>query len=452
MITYSIIQQSQLEEASRIDAEYYQPIFLQLERNLKTFQSNRLNKIANISGGKRLPVGEIFSKVGTPYVRVIDIYHTFIELDNIKYISDTLHKLLQLYQIKGQDILVTIVGNTVGMIGYNQHNLDKFNFTENCARVRAKHVFPEYLLAVLLSKIGQLQVNRERVGTAQPKLSLDRLRNFLIPIFSEMKQVEVKELVVKSLECYNSSKDFYSQAEDLLLEELGLYDFKFQDELSYIVNSSEIKEVTRTDAEYFQPKYERLVEQLKKYNSKSLGELTSMEKGFEPGSEQYQEEGKLFIRISSLSKQGIESSDQKYLSDGLYQKLKKDYEPRVGEILLTKDATPGIAYVLKESIEGIISGGILKLKLKENIDSEYLALCINSVVGQMQAERDAGGSIIAHWRPEQVKNILVPILAKSTQEKIAELVKKSHEARKKSKELLEEAKRKVEEMIEKGEK
>lgn len=36
------------------------------------------------------------------------------------------------------------------------------------------------------------------------------------------------------------------------------------------------------------------------------------------------------------------------------------------------------------------------------------------------------------------------------QQKIADLVVKSHEARKKSKELLEEAKRKVEEMIESG--
>jgi len=36
------------------------------------------------------------------------------------------------------------------------------------------------------------------------------------------------------------------------------------------------------------------------------------------------------------------------------------------------------------------------------------------------------------------------------QQKIAVLVRQSHEARKKAKELLEEAKRKVEEMIEKG--
>ncbi|MBI3103920.1 hypothetical protein HYZ05_03185 [Candidatus Daviesbacteria bacterium] len=46
---------------------------------------------------------------------------------------------------------------------------------------------------------------------------------------------------------------------------------------------------------------------------------------------------------------------------------------------------------------------------------------------------------------EQPKN-------KIEQQKIAELVRKSHEARKTSKELLEEAKRKVEKMIENGDK
>jgi len=47
-----------------------------------------------------------------------------------------------------------------------------------------------------------------------------------------------------------------------------------------------------------------------------------MKKGIEPGSEEYQDEGKLFIRVSSLSKYGIEERDQKYLSEELYQKLK----------------------------------------------------------------------------------------------------------------------------------
>lgn len=51
-------------------------------------------------------------------------------------------------------------------------------------------------------------------------------------------------------------------------------------------------------------------------------------------------------------------------------------------------------------------------------------------------------------RPEQIKNIMTPILPNKIQQKIADLVRQSHEARKKAKELLEEAKRKVEQMIE----
>jgi len=42
---------------------------------------------------------------------------------------------------------------------------------------------------------------------------------------------------------------------------------------------------------------------------------------------------------------------------------------------------------------------------------------------------------------------LIPLLPKPTQARIANLVLKSHEAHKKSKELLEEAKQKVEKMI-----
>ncbi len=450
-MTYSIIQKSQLEGAKRLDAEYYQPEFLELKRNLKRFRSKSLMEVAQVTGGKRLPLGETFSEVGIPYLRVVDIYETFIDLENIKYISEKLHLILKRYLIQKKDILITIVGNTVGLIGYDQHNLKQFNFTENCARIRAKDVLPEYLLSILLSKVGQLQVDRERVGTAQPKLSLDRLRNFCIPCANHAFQSKIKDLVEKSLQSYSDAKSFYSQAENLLLEELGLTDFKDKDDkLFNIVNLSEVKKASRVDAEFFQVKYEELIKKIKVKNIKTLGNLVSMKKGIEPGSEKYEEEGAPFIRVSNLSKFGVNENNQKYLEDEFYQKLKKDYQPQVDEILLTKDATPGLAWMIKEEVKSIISGGILRLKLEYNIEPEYLALVLNSIVGQMQAERDTGGSIIVHWRPEQIKNILIPILPQSTQRKIANLVRESHQARKKAKELLDEAKRKVEKMIEEG--
>jgi restriction endonuclease S subunit len=259
----------------------------------------------------------------------------------------------------------------------------------------------------------------------------------------------VDKIYKEGLDQLEISKSLYSKAEDLLLEELELQDFKPVEKLSYIVNLSNVKSAHRADAEYFQPKFEKLLEKMKCKKVKTLEELVSMKKGFEPGSAAYQEEGILFIRVSNVSKHGIIDKEQKCLSDELYQELKKGFEPKPGEILLTKDATPGIAYVLKESVRSIIAGGIIRLKLKEDIEGEYLALCINSIVGQMQNERDAGGSVIVHWKPEQIKKLQVPILSKSTQQKSADLVRQSHEAGKKAKELLEKAKREVENIISK---
>jgi type I restriction enzyme S subunit len=51
----------------------------------------------------------------------------------------------------------------------------------------------------------------------------------------------------------------------------------------------------------------------------------------------------------------------------------------------------------------------------------------------MQIERDAGGSVIAHWKPEQIKKLKIPILSKTIQIKIADLVHKSHRACQKAK-------------------
>lgn len=235
------------------------------------------------------------------------------------------------------------------------------------------------------------------------------------------------------------------------MEGLGLKDFKPKYELSYSANLSKAFGAHRVDAGYFQPIYDKLVQQVAtRVELKPLGNLLlDIRKGIEVGGEQYQEEGKPFIRVSNLSVDGLIKRDQKYISETLYGELAKHYEPKIGELLLTKDATPGIAYVLKESLEGIISSGILRMTIDESqVKREYLALCIDSVIGKLQVERDGAGSVITHWKPGQIKRLQVPLLPNEIQHRIASVIEQSHEARRKAKELLEEAKRKVEQMIE----
>lgn len=342
----------------------------------------------------------------------------------------------------------------VSFIGFN----DKLKLASTefvVLRQRDKSYYPETLFAYLISKEVQNILLWSVTGTEHPRFNENYFLNLTLPNFSKEIQNEIKRIIQSAWKIFLDSSELYYQAENLLLGELGLKDFKPSYKKTYVVNLSNVLSSHRTDTEYFQPAYDEVIEKLKEKNIelKPLRKfILNIQKGIETGSENYQDEGTPFIRVSNLSVDGFTNRDQKYLSRELYWQLRKAYEPKLGDFLLTKDATPGIAYVVKEKIEGIISSGILKLQINENkINKEYLALFINSRIGKMQIERDGGGSVIIHWRPEQVKMLQVPMLPNETQQKIASLVKESHEARSKAKSLVDLAKRAIEISIEKNE-
>ncbi len=448
--TYSIIKKSELEGALRLDPEYYQPEYLKARILLLKSNPVLLKDVASITTGPAYSSEEISGELDIPLARIGDVVSK-IEVDNWLKLSKKEFNKFHDRKIRDNDIILSMTGDPPDVGKCNLitiKNNEILAFNQRVAKLTSK-ISPYYLFAYLSTEIARLQTERNALGIRQRNLGINDLKSTLVFIPETKKQEFISNLIKNYILELENSKSVYSQAENLLLEELGLKDFDEKAGLWSIVNLSETKKVNRIDADYFQPKYQKIMSLIRANGGIALGDIATVKKGFEPGAEAYQEEGKLFIRVSSISKDGITDKDQKYLKDELYKKLEKDYQPKVGEILLTKDASPGMAFVIKENIEGLISGGVLRIKLKEDIESEYLALVINSIIGQLQVERDAGGSIIMHWKPDQVKEMQIPILSKSTQQKISELVQKSHESRKKAKELLEEAKHKVEELIEK---
>ena len=442
MITYSIIQKSQLEGSHRLDAEYYQPEYLDIIKNLNKLKAIPIKEIAiNPKRKFRPKIGEFFQ-----YIEISEVDLLTGEYNKAEILGENVPDRAQ-WIVKKDDVIISTVRPIRNAVSLIRKDINNLVCSSGFAVLKTKKVEPEYLFVYLKSKPIVKLLDRKTTATMYPAITVDDILETKIYLGNQKFRDEIKNQVIEAQKNLEQSKSFYSQAESLLLEELGLKDFKPVEDLTYIVNLSDLKSSHRIDAEYFQPKYKKIIERVKKYKLKLLGDLVLMKKGFEPGSGEYQNEGKLFIRVSNISRFGFTDKDQKYLNNELYQQLKSNFEPKIRDILLTKDATPGIAYVLKGPVEGIIASGIMRLKIKEDIDAEYLALCINSLVCQMQIERDAGGSVIVHWKPEQIKNLLIPILPQPTQQKIADLVRKSHEARKKAKELLEEAKQKVEMMI-----
>lgn len=202
------------------------------------------------------------------------------------------------------------------------------------------------------------------------------------------------------------------------------------------------------DSEYYQEKYDRLFEKLSANSCDKLSNLVTITKSIEPGSESYQTKGTPFIRVQDLTKFGLTDTSI-YLSEN---EFKDCIRPKKDTILLSKDGTVGIAYKMNKAEDIITSSAILHLDVKnKRVLPGYLALVLNSVAVGMQAERDAGGSIINHWKKSEIENVIIPIIEKEKQERISKLIIDSDNLRRESKSVLDKAVKSVEMAIEYGE-
>ncbi len=397
---------------------------------------------------------------GCKIYRMNEISDMFCDREVNKYARITPNQINK-FKLKDNDVLfnrtnsLDFVGRTGLFKKFSDENIVFASYLVR-ARTNESEVLPEYLTAFLNTRYGiQDAKRRARISINQSNINAEELKRIEIPILSKQIQEAIRRLFNLSFRLVNKSELLYKDAEQVFLSELGLLDWKPKHQTSFIKNFSDTESAGRIDAEYFQPIYEEVVKAVKSLkNHTSLGDIVSIKKCIEPGSEAYQDNGMPFLRVSNLSKFGINNDNQQYLSESLYDTF-KTHQPNKGEILLSKDATPGIAYYLKDTPDKMIpSSGILRITIKDagRVYPEYLALVLNSAVVQKQLERDAGGSIINHWLVDQVKNTLIPVLPILVQKQISEKADQSFSNREQSKRLLDIAKQGVEMAIEKSEK
>ena len=395
--------------------------------------------------------------VGTKIYRMNEISDMLCDRNISKY-AELSDNQIETYKLKDRDVLFNRTNSKefVGRTGiFRKFSDEDIVFASYLVRVNPdpKIVTPEYLTAFLNTKYGVIDIKRRaRHSINQSNVNLEEVKRIEIPLLCNQLQNGITLSFNKAFDLIQASEVVYHQAQILLLTELGLADWQPKQQLTFVKNFSDTKSTERIDADYFQPKYDELVNAIKNYPSgwDTLGNLVTLKKCIEVGSGEYLEDGIPFVRVSNLS--SFEITEEKYISEELYAEI-QEHQPQKGEILLSKDATPGIAYHLREQPQKMIpSSGILRLKRKtDKIGNDYLTLVFNSVLTQEQVNRDVGGSVILHWRPDQVAGIVIPILHQGKQTEIEQKVIESFNLRKQAKNLLEHAKRAVEIAIEQDE-
>jgi restriction endonuclease S subunit len=447
----SEIFKSELERTARIDSEFY------AKENLKSLEvingkaPKSLTEYLNVSDGNHMSISEHFTNDAIPYYRGGDIYNFFIEqTQNPLNIPESVYSWphMKRSHLQKGDVLISIVGAIIGNLSLVKTN-SKATCSCKLAILRPKNIEPEFAAIFLRSKYGQNQIQKFRRGSGQTGLILEDFDQLLLPTLDVKFRLVINELVDLAFIKLESSKDKYNQAENLLLETLGLADFQpSQEPVNVKSFSDSFGSSGRLDAEYYQVRYEQVVERIKSTDYDRLVDIVNIKKSIEPGSAHYSENGLPFVRVSDYDKFGF-STPNKYLSDNFCkenaEQIKK-LKPKKETILFSKDGSVGTAYMLRKDADFITSSAILHLFVKDKtkIIPEYLTLALNSKLVQMQAERDAGGSIILHWRVSEIENVVVPVIDFDKQREIADLVEESFKLKKQSEHLLEVAKTAVE--------
>jgi restriction endonuclease S subunit len=448
---------SALEFGNRIDAELYRPSLRQsFERMFQTgLPVTRLRRVCIILSGTTPPDRIDGLTSGPILFKTTDIRNGIISSQGEYYrITDEVHRRMAKTRLEDRDVLLNIVGATLEVIGRSAfvYQLDdEANITQAMVFLRCQtpDVLPGFLFAYLNTKYGQDQIARYARPTGQYNLNIQEVGHICIPLLPVYEQRAIEKLILSAGDLLKVSAESYAKAEQRLKTELGLDKLTFEKPVGYTARLSEATARGRIDADYFQIPFRQIDKHLDKYTTAQLHTLVDIAKGIEVGSAAYQASGYPFLRVSNVKETGIEiGPSDKYISPALYSRL-QDYRPQVGEILLTKDGSPGVAMSVDQDCDGIISGGIVRLKPKNsNVPNEYLALAINSRLCRMQVERECSGALILHWKPASIRKLRIPILAEPIMRQIADLVIKAKLARRESVRLLEQAKARVEQLIE----
>ena len=464
----NIVKYTQINSESnllRLDSEFYSKELMDYDYNIKKMGFNKLDELLDVltdytaNGSFASLAKNVTVKDEQDYAKWIRIQN----LDNynydedIRYVDNSSYDFLKKSTLYGNELLISKTGEYLGKCYiFNPDSKCKYTLADNIFLLKLKDKkYDNFIYSYINSEIGRKLLLRYSQGTGQPTIIKENLRELKIPKISEKYLNKISEIVNERFCLINESNKNYNLAKEMLNSEIIPKNFVFSNNKSVIKKFSETDSNTkRIDSEYYQEKYFQL-DEIMSDKSKRLIEIVDIEKSVDPGSDCYVDSSNElaipFIRISNLSIKGL-SDDYIYVDNSRIKNIDKLFIKK-DDILLSKDGSIGIAYNMPYDFNGILCGGILRLRIKDKsmINQEYLTLILNSMLVKMQAERDCGGSILEHWKKEQIENIKIPIISTSKQNEISEKIKLSFEQLSKSNVILERIKDAIKILIYEGE-
>ena len=142
----------------------------------------------------------------------------------------------------------------------------------------------------------------------------------------------------------------------------------------------------------------------------------------------YFDEGVIFLSSKNVTSGKIDWDNIKYIDEKQHLEMHKRVAPRVGDILLAKNGTTGVAAMVDRDVVFDIYVSLAHIRVLEEVTPEFMLYFINSPIAKKQFNKRLKGSGVPNLHLEEIREVEILLPPLSEQQRIVAILDEVFEA------------------------
>lgn len=431
MATNSVIGVAELEGQRRIDAEYYQPAYLEMAARLDATRALSLVEIGAVLDCSAFypAVAPLYGKEGVPFLRIEDLRDAVVRIDSDSvFLPEWVlaENKATITDCRPGDILIAKGGNTIAKVGIVTDDYAAYAVCRDLIVVRTgalRGTRTEVLLAYLMSRHGQAMMVRTASQTGQPHLTIGSISQLQVPNVSPLLGTYVARALRTAVDLRRSAVAAYRAARAEVDAQVHA---SLPDSPLFTTSYAALRRSGRIDAEHYRPSLEVLRQQVR-----NCGDYAS---------------------LASLGRPSVETCDPHAEPDSMIRYVElADVDAEIGILrgttTIAGGEAPGRARMKLKSgqvLVASVAGSVEKVALvgaemdgavgstgfhvlePSGIEPEYLLLVAHSDLAARQMEAEASGTILSAVAVANLSQVVVPVLSEHVRARLSSAVRTAH--------------------------
>lgn len=446
MAAWSSVSIKKVMLAERIDAEFFRPEHIERANKIRKLGGESLGDFAEISNGST-PT-DYFEDGSVAFVRSGDLTSPLIDGKRAdRFLRSNPQK--DVFSLSRGDVLISSIG--VGSIGKVSFVTDPTGLATvaEVTVVRTCKLPPEFIWAFLSTTAGLGEIERRVTGaTGQQHLNKREAERILVPthVPSELLALLIDYINKSEIKLEQAVKNL-ANAESCLMAALALDELDLSPSKTYARSFRDLDSEGRFDAEYFNPKYQTLIEHLR-VDGLTLSDVCNLaQRKFVPKLTHKQDTFN-YIEIGSLTGHGEAETEKLRLAEA---PSRATWIVKPGDVItsLVRPIRRLSAMIRDEQKGDVCSSGFAVLE-PTGIEPEVLLCYLRLPLICELLDLNTIATMYPAIPTERLMRIPIRLPDDKTRKEITGLVNASIAARREAADLLEQAKRRVEDLIESG--